>query len=729
MGFASFFQWKQAPSVRTSLLILVLGCVLPIAAVAAFLIVNFYHKEQTRLISNTIGRARSIITAVDRDFGSTEAALQALGTSRQLQQGDLQGFHGRAIDALQNLQADSIVIVDTSGALLLSTRRPFGEALPRLARAPLLQRILASGKPGVSDLFTAPLDGQLIYTIGVPIRRNGAIAMTLNATAVPARLSRILTEQKLPPGWRAAIVDSQGRIVARSHDIQKFLGRQLGPELLQPMAQSDEAGFESVTLDGIPVFTVYSRSAGSRWTAILGMPLDELTAGLRRTLAWLIVATLAALGAGLALAWRIGGGITRSVHALIPPALAVGAGAVLPIPPLHFKEANELGRTLLNAATSVRQAWADTRESEQRLALAAQAAHLGIWIRDLQRHEIWVSDPWRALFGFSATQPIALDDLLQRVHPDDRAAVRQTLDDARHGTPRYEMEYRIELPDGTLRWIGSHGSVEADAQGRPALVRGVSLDITQRKQAELGMQQKQKEVMHLSRVAVLGELSGALAHELNQPLTAILSNAQAAQRFLGQQNVDLDEVREILQDIVDEDKRAGEIIRRLRRLFDKNETPRQRVEINALVLGVLQLLRNDLINHGVTLATELTAISCTVSADSVQLQQVLINLLMNACDAMAAQQRTDGAIIVRTALLPDARVGISIVDCGGGIAPAALERVFDPFYTTKESGMGLGLSICRNIIGAHEGQLWAENNAQRGATFYICLPLIGPEPS
>ncbi|MYN21197.1 PAS domain-containing protein, partial [Rugamonas sp. FT107W] len=404
------------------------------------------------------------------------------------------------------------------------------------------------------------------------------------------------------------------------------------------------------------------------------------------------------------------------------PARAVGAGGIPAIPPLHFREANQLGNALREAALSMQRARSGMRESEQQLALAANAAHLGIWTRELRGDVIWASDQWRALFGFDADQPLTLDALLARVHPDDRAAVQRTLRDTLHGTPRYDMEYRLLPAGGEPRWISSHGSVEFDEQGRPLRVRGVSLDITARKQAELELLQKQKEVTHLARVAMLGELSGALAHELNQPLTAILSNAQAARRFLAQPEPDLPEVAEILIDIVAEDKRAGDIIQRLRRLFRKQDTPRQRLDARELADGVIRLLRNDLIQHGLSVRAELDDKPLAILADPVQLQQVLINLLMNACDAQAAPPASDGVIVLRCARDGDAAL-FSVIDHGTGIAPDLLPRIFDPFTTTKVRGMGLGLSICRGIAAAHQGTLWAHNNPDGGASFHLRLPL------
>jgi C4-dicarboxylate-specific signal transduction histidine kinase len=228
---------------------------------------------------------------------------------------------------------------------------------------------------------------------------------------------------------------------------------------------------------------------------------------------------------------------------------------------------------------------------------------------------------------------------------------------------------------------------------------------------------------HLARVSMLGELSGSLAHELNQPLTAILSNAQAAQRFLAQDQADLDNVREILKDIVTEDKRAGEIIRRLRLLLRKGEVQQQPLDANEVVQEVLKLVRSDLVNHGVAAQVELAPGLPAIKADRVQLQQVLLNLVMNACDAMSGCPVGARDLVVRTGPAGGEGVCISIADHGAGIAPDKLDRVFEPFFTTKPQGMGLGLAVCRTIISAHGGKLWVANNPDQGATFHVVLPV------
>jgi PAS domain S-box-containing protein len=334
------------------------------AIVAAFFIVSFYEREQKQLTQDAISRARAMTSVVDRDIASTQTALLALRTSTALAQGDLRGFHQTATEALRDMQADSIVLLDRRGQLLLSTRRPFGAPLPKLASAPLLQRTLETDKPGVSNLFLGPLTGTLIFTIGVPVKVDGVVKYSLNANVLPGQLARVLTEQKLPDSWRASILDSAGGIVARTHDAAKFVGTKAAPDVLQRLTLANEDGFQSKTLEGIPVITVYSRSQVTGWTVALGMPLEQLQAGLRRTLAWLILAGLGALAAGLLLAWRLGGRIAGSITALIKPALALGFGGMPPIAPLFFSEANQLRQALLDAATTLQRSEAAGQEAE-----------------------------------------------------------------------------------------------------------------------------------------------------------------------------------------------------------------------------------------------------------------------------------------------------------------------------------------------------------------------------
>ncbi len=391
--------------------------------------------------------------------------------------------------------------------------------------------------------------------------------------------------------------------------------------------------------------------------------------------------------------------------------------------------AYELTRDVLRASElSVKLQASDAalEESRQSMALAVEAADVGLWVWDLDGDV--VSTTGRARSGPGAAR-LDFESLLTSIHADDRERVRLAAAASVRSKGEFEGEYRIVGPEGEIRWIAARGRVECDADGRPVRMRGVSIDVTARKDAELEVDRQRNELAHLSRVTMLGELSGSLAHELNQPLAAILSNAEAAQNFLSRADADLDEVRAILGDIVEDDKLAGEIIRRLRLLLRKGEVQLQALEANEVVGDVLKLMRSDLLNRGVAVSLELAPELPRVLGDRVQIQQVLLNLVANGCDAMDATAPGQRRLRLSTALEGGDAVRISVADRGSGVPAGESERVFEPFFTTKAGGMGLGLAICRTIVTAHRGRLWDENNAEGGATFAFTLPLALAEVS
>jgi two-component system, LuxR family, sensor kinase FixL len=380
----------------------------------------------------------------------------------------------------------------------------------------------------------------------------------------------------------------------------------------------------------------------------------------------------------------------------------------------------ELSRDALRAAQLGR----ELQESEERMTLATEAANLGVWVRDLVRNKIWASNRWRALFAFSPTEQLDLERVLQRLHPDDRDLFRQAVAKATSEDDRYQAEFRVVLPDGRMRWINSRGRVEFDGGGRSVRVLGISADITVRKQAELDIAQQRNELAHLSRVTTVSELSGSLAHELNQPLGIILSNAQAAQELLQQDPPMVAEVAEILTDIVAADRRASEIIQRLRALLKRGEASLHPLPLNDLIEEVLRLVRADLIGRGVFVVRNLAPDLPQVMGDQVQLQQLALNLILNAADAVSANASGDRRIHLTTTW-HQRTVRVTVRDEGSGL-PANVEQLFQPFYTTKPHGLGMGLAICRTIINAHHGRLWAEPHPQRGAVFHFELPVAEP---
>jgi len=365
------------------------------------------------------------------------------------------------------------------------------------------------------------------------------------------------------------------------------------------------------------------------------------------------------------------------------------------------------------------------RESEERMTLAAEAAGFGVWMWSIPGNQVWGSERWLRLFEFSSDAAISFEMIMQRIHPDDRERVEREVRRALDDRANYAGEYRVILPDGTQRWIAARGRMHSDTHGKPDRMMGAAIDVTERKQAEAEALRQRAELAHVARVSTMGELAASVAHELNQPLGAILANAEAAELFLNQNPPALDELRDILTDIRKDDERASEVIRRMRALLRKHELELQPLEINSVVEDVLQVVSGDAALRNMAISADLAPGLPKTLGDRIHLQQVLLNLILNAMDAMAGEPRERRRVSLRTRLSTDGLVEIAVVDSGHGIAPDKLSHVFEPFYTTKPSGMGMGLSISRTIIAAHHGRITAENNSTGGATFRVTLPAAG----
>ena len=324
-----------------------------------------------------------------------------------------------------------------------------------------------------------------------------------------------------------------------------------------------------------------------------------------------------------------------------------------------------------------------------------------------------MNDTWEAVFGYRREEAVGRTAAELGMYVAASAERERMLGLLDAGRPVRDYELELRTHSGEVRQV-TIDAERLEVGGEPCYLTFVR-DVTDRRQAEAEAQEQRLQVAHLSRVAMLGELSGALAHELNQPLTAILANARAAQRLMAREPPDLDEVREILGEIADADRRAGEVIARLRAFLHKGEMQLGPVDLNEVVCEVLTLTHSDLIQRRVTVdTTGLSPDLPEVFADRVQMQQVLLNLLLNACDAVLPDG-LDRQVTIATAAGADGTVELSLADRGTGIPPEEMEHIFEPFFTSKADGLGLGLSICRSIVTAHGGRLWAEQQRGGGA--------------
>ena len=489
------------------------------------------------------------------------------------------------------------------------------------------------------------------------------------------------------------------------------------------------------------------------------------------------------------------------------------------------------------------------RDSEERMSLAAEAANLGMWVWDVVGDDVWMTDTGRALLGIAPDTRLDFEMLISCVHPEDRGPRTAAIKRALKNQSEYVMEYRVLLPDGTLRWIGTRGlcmdtgakgirllgvSMDVTAQkqaqdvlresearfrtladtapvmiwmsgtdklctffnkgwldftgrsleqelgngwaegvhredfdccfevyvnsfdawqpftmeyrlrrrdgvyrwvldnGAPRFAAdgtflgyiGSCIDITERRQAEAEARQHREELAHLSRVAIMGEMAGSLAHELNQPLTGIVNNASAGRRFIAKGRGDLAKLDGLFEAVIADGRRAGEIIRGIRGMVRKGEEVRGPVNLNDVIASVLRFIRSDALERHCVLVTETDPKLPLVGANQVQLQQVLLNLVVNAFEAMRETPAEERRLIIRSERESDGRVRVSVRDFGTGLPAEEPERIFERFFSTKREGMGMGLAIARSIITSHDGELAAANAPGGGACVHFSLPVI-----
>jgi signal transduction histidine kinase len=362
------------------------------------------------------------------------------------------------------------------------------------------------------------------------------------------------------------------------------------------------------------------------------------------------------------------------------------------------------------------------RASEASLSEAQQISHTGSWRWKVRASECYLSAEFLRIYALdTTTRPLSYATVMERVHGEDRPLFEQTLDKAVSERSRFQHEYRIAPPDGSVKHLVCVGQPDVPESGEIEFV-GTVMDITERRRAEEALRNSQADLARVARLTTMGELAASLAHEINQPLAAIVANGDAALRWLNRDNPDLDEARNSLSSIVRDGARAGGVIRGLRALAKKSEPERAKFDINEAIDEVLALARSELQRHGVVLHTDLSAGDRPVFGDRVQLQQVLLNLIMNGIEAMKAVPAQTRDLTVSSALAEAGSVLVAIEDTGTGLDPAIAQRIFEPFFTTKSDGLGMGLSICRSIIEAHGGRLWVLPRALHGTALRFTIP-------
>ncbi|HSN70850.1 MAG TPA: PAS domain S-box protein [Steroidobacteraceae bacterium] len=367
------------------------------------------------------------------------------------------------------------------------------------------------------------------------------------------------------------------------------------------------------------------------------------------------------------------------------------------------------------------------RRSEAQLRTAQELASLGNYVINFDGEEAdyWSPQLYRILGRDPSSKPIGLDEYCERlVHPADRDRVRQAYVDLDAGARPFDLEYRIVLEDGSQRYLHHITQVVRNVEGRVVKHVGTMHDITERRRAEDELRQSQERLTHFNRLSTMGEMAAGIAHEINQPLTAIATYAQASTRLAKLDTLPREDLLMALEQIAKQALRAGEVIRRLRSFVKNREVRREPVEVNRLLDDLLLLAETDARHHNVRVRIEPAGQNPVVQADPVQIQQVMLNLVRNSIDAMLEVSEDRREILLRARIDPSGDVEIMVQDRGSGFLPGAESELFTPFYTTKAGGTGLGLAISRSIVRAHGGKLWSAENPAGGARFFFTLPLL-----
>ena len=387
-----------------------------------------------------------------------------------------------------------------------------------------------------------------------------------------------------------------------------------------------------------------------------------------------------------------------------------------------------LGPTLLCLGAAVEERMRNEEAigvNDTRFQLVLEATDDTVYERDIASGALWWGRKGLARYGHSADGVATFAALVQHMHPDDRGRVLAAQQMAlAEGRTRWESEYRLRRTDGLHAHVHEQGFIVRDSTGNARKMIAAIADVTERRDTE----DLAHRLAQASRLTAMGEMAASIAHEINQPMSAILSNVDAAEMLLDAGAGEGDELRAILADIRSDDMRASEIIRHIRSLANKQEIESTAFDPNELVRTALRLAQASARGRHIAMHAICGAVPA-VHGDKIHVQQVVLNLIFNAMDAMREAATDDRVLVVQTATTGPSVVKISVRDRGHGIRPEEFDRIFDSFYTTKADGLGLGLSIARSLIFAHGGRIWAENNPDRGATFTFTLPVDRREPS
>jgi PAS domain S-box-containing protein len=750
--------------IQARLVILVLATVLPLVGLASLAMIRTVDDERARIQRDVRERVEGLLANVDRWISSIQAELQVLAVSPSLQERDFVAFDRQMREALK-IQGTSIVLHDTKAQQLLSTNRPFGEPLPRATNREMLDRVVAMGKPQISDLIIGAVLRRPILTVGVPVFRDGQVAYVLAMGLGPELLLPLLQEQSLVADWTAAIFDRQGLTLARNRDHDRFLGQPAAPVLKKRMAGAVESWFPNVTRDGVEVYSTFRRSPITGWTVAIGLPREFVDAPLRRT-QWLAFGGGgAAFAVSLALAWWMARVIRRPVESLTAAARALGSEEPVGPPVGGVRELDQIRDALCAAAVTLEQrtraraqAEAALRASEHRFRMLAESLPQLVWTCLPDGRVDYLSRQWLDYTGMSEADPLDSRQLEQIIHPDDLAATTAGWAAAAEGRAPYDLEHRIRAADGGYRWFKTRGTPVTDSVGQTIKWFGTCTDIQDiveardtlkrsREQLELMVKERTRELaaanarlrteigarelaqtalVQAQKMEAVGQLTGGIAHDFNNLLTAVSGSLE----LLEARTSDEKSLR-LLQTAQRGAARGAKLTQSLLAFARKQHLELAAADLNSIIAEMSEMLRSS-VGASVDVRQSLAGELWPVMIDVNQIESALLNIAINARDAMPQ----GGTLLIETANIsagsadsPEEMAGrdcvlVSVRDTGTGMSPEVVEHAFEPFFTTKEigRGTGLGLSMVFGVVRQSGGAARIHSRIREGTAVQIYLP-------
>ena len=712
---------KNKLSIRANLAVLVAVCLLPAMMAAAGILVYHYQRQRTQLVSDTVASARTLKNSLDSELAAAQTALQVLATSPSLQSQDFSAFHAQATEVLAHSVINNIALIAPGGQQLLNTALPFGQPLPQTGVAALVAHVLSTGKPEVSELVVGALLKRALISVAVPAHAGQAAGYVLSGVVLPAQLQKIITNSSQPADRIVAIFDKSGIIAARSHESERFVGKSVAPGLAARLKDVNEDAIEVLSLEGIPVLSVFSRSGTSGWGAAIGIPMQSLTADLRRSMWQLATAAALLLGLGLGLAWLMGGRISRAIDQLMQPALELAQGKAVSVPGLAFKEAEALGQALVQTSVVLESTTSALKSSETRLRSILHSAMDAIITVDDHQKVVLFNSAAAAMFACPAEQAMGrpiTQFIPERFHSQHFAYVEKNrlAADGSDGPEVFGVAgvaVGLRSGGGEFPLEVSYSNVVApDGIFHTLIIR----DITRRVQAFQALERSNLDLQQFAYVA---------SHDLKTPLRSISGFVQILERNYAAK---LDDNALALI------RRTAQAANRLEQLTDDmlsfarvNSDTRPFAAVNSreVVVEAVHLLDAAIQASGAVVSIgDLPA----VTGDRTQLVQLFLNLLGNGLKYCQGR-----APVVQVSAHREGNDWVfSVADNGIGIEAKHHQKIFEIFKRlhsqSEYAGTGIGLAVCHRIVERHRGRIWVESNLGEGSTFRFTIP-VDSEPA